>query len=238
MRYVNSDDVLSLGTRLAAELRDRDFLANWMAQYLAELLSKVENCPPTQQATVKAEVADVILQLWAQRGQLPVPRYPFQSFDEVFAALGRLEEGYSPLGRLGIFDKATAPSKQEASDIDVLAGACSVDEGAYRVVRFAVALAAASASVREAEWIQLGQDVADDEYQRSLRHIQRFARMCAASDGAEDEDWDGDEDPTNDAGVRGDEISVLRDKLVSAVDGLVQALEGLKASAVAITPHA
>ncbi|MEB3020995.1 hypothetical protein [[Mycobacterium] crassicus] len=235
---MNSDDVLSLGTRLAAELRDRDILGNWMAQYLAELLAKVEGCPPEHEATLKAEVSEVILQVWAHRGYLPVHRYPFQSFDEVFAALTRLEEAYKPWGRLGIFDGTKAPSEHETADIGVLAGACSVDGGAYRVVRLAVALAAASATAREAEWIRLGQDVADDEYQRSLRHLRRFSRMRAASGTTEDEDWDGEEDPTDDGGVDDDEISVLRDELVSAVDSLVQALNNLKASAVAITPHA
>ncbi|EUA70882.1 hypothetical protein I540_2024 [Mycobacteroides abscessus subsp. bolletii 1513] len=105
-------------------------------------------------------------------------------------------------------------------------------------MRLAVALAAASASAQEAEWIRLGQDVANEEYQRSLRHLRRFARIRAASDATEDEDWDGEEDPTTDGGVDDDEISVLRDKLVSAVDALVQGLQGLKASAVAVTPHA
>ncbi len=235
---MNSDDVLSLGERLAAELRESDMLGNWMAQYLAELLLKVENSPPEHKATVKTEVAEVVLQLWAQRGHLPVLRYPFQSFDQVFAALARLEEGYRPWGRLGIFDEITTPSEQDTSDIDVLAGACSVDEGAYRVVRFAVALAAASASAREAEWIRLGQDVADEEYKRSLRHVRQFARMRAASEASEDENWDGEEDPTNDACVDDDEISVLRDKLVSAVDLLIQTLQGLKTIAVSITPSA
>ncbi|MDM2644732.1 hypothetical protein PP633_13755 [Mycobacteroides abscessus] len=235
---MSSEDVLSLGARLAAELRDRDILGNWMAQYLAELLLKIEDCPPEHEATLKAQVAEVILQLWAHRGHLPVHRYPFRSFDEVFAALTRLEEAYKPWGRLGIFDGTKAPSEHETANIGVLAGACSVDEGAYRVVRLAVALAAASASAQEAEWIRLGQDVANEEYQRSLRHLRRFARIRAASDATEDEDWDGEEDPTTDGGVDDDEISVLRDKLVSAVDALVQGLQGLKASAVAVTPHA
>lgn len=238
MKYVNSDDVLSLGERLAAELRNSDMLGSWMAQYVAELLLKVENSSPEHTASVKAEVAEVILQIWAQRGHLPVLRYPFQSFDQVFAALARLEESYKPWGRLGIFDETAAPSGQDTSDSDVLAGACSVDEGAHRVVRFAVALAAASASAREAEWIGLGQDVADEEYKRSLRRIRRFTRMAAASEASEDESWDGEEDPTNDAGVDDDEISVLRDKLVSAVDLLIQTLQSLKTSASEITPSA
>jgi hypothetical protein len=87
------DAVLELGKQLVAELDpddSRDTLGQWMAHALAEKLVTAKSAPPKRRSVLEAEVAELILRLWAHRADLPSGKRPFEDLEELTRTLRRL----------------------------------------------------------------------------------------------------------------------------------------------------
>jgi len=84
-------DVLDLGRRLVQELsldNTCETLAKWMAHYLAEqMLATEKEKKPSARRAAQARCRDIILRLWAERGDLPARARPLGRLDEAMAAL-------------------------------------------------------------------------------------------------------------------------------------------------------
>ncbi|WP_319496012.1 hypothetical protein [uncultured Cohaesibacter sp.] len=70
-----------LGLRIIKELDDRDITAKWMAAYLSELMVSSE-----EDATLKQEIPDLILELWRERRRYPGSD-PMQRYERALAAM-------------------------------------------------------------------------------------------------------------------------------------------------------
>jgi hypothetical protein len=220
-RVVKYEDVAQLGQRLREELATEDFLASWMAEYLAELIHRANESAGEEQFAAKSDAANVILQIWNHRRVLPVRPYPFQGLDGVFAALDHLSEPRSSWKLFNVFGETDPPAEEEMSAMPLLAQACALDTAAYQVIRVAVAAASSSADRRDADWMDLATEIADAEYQSALRKVRRYWRDVLAEDEDDGDDANRDRDPT----------AVLRDRLDVEIDRLIALLGSMKQGA-------
>lgn len=201
--------VLELGTLLASELEQTDTLGRWMAHYLAERMTSLEQKTGSERAIAEAEVADLILRLWSLRRQLPGGRLPLAEVDEVEAAIARLTPGRRPWAYFGAFSPDTEPSTEETETSTTLKAALLVDRLAGDLVHGLLGRAAALAEEDDAAWIKQAEKIGDG----ALRTVRRIRLADNGSeDATESPDWNS-------------EVKRRATALSSVVSVLVAALE-------------
>lgn len=201
--------LLELGKRLASELEHTDTLGRWIAHYLAERLSSLQQKTESERAIAETEVADLILRLWALRRQLPGGRLPLAEVDEVEAAIARLAPGRRPWAYFGAFSADTEPSAGETETSTTLKAALLVDRLAGDLVHGLLGRAAALAEGDEAAWITQAEQIGDE----ALRTVRRVRFIDDDSeDATEGPDWNI-------------EVRTRATALSSVVSALVAALE-------------
>lgn len=201
--------MLELGKLLAAELEQTDTLGRWIAHYLAERMTSLEQKVGSERGTAEAEVADLTLRLWSLRRQLPGDRLPLAEVDEVEAAIERLTPGRRPWAYFGAFATDTAPSPEETETSTTLKAAQLVDRLAGDLVHGLIGRAAALAEEDGAAWTKHAEKLGDGAL-RTLRRI-RFTGD-GSPDDAENPDWNS-------------EVIRRATALSSVVSGLIAALE-------------
>lgn len=174
--------MLELGKLLAAELEQTDTLGRWIAHYLAERMTSLEQKTGSERGIAEAEVADLILHLWSLRRQLPGSRLPLAEVDEVEAAIARLTPGRRPWAYFGAFATDTEPST-------TLKAALLIDRLAGDLVHGLIGRAAALAEEDGAAWTKHAEKIGDGAL-RTLRRI-RFADN-GSEDDAESPDWNSE----------------------------------------------
>lgn len=178
--------MLELGKLLASELDQSDTLGRWMAHYLAERITSLEETSESERAIANAEVADLVLRLWSLRRQLPSGRLPLAEVDEVEAAIERLSPGRRPWAYFGAFAADTEPSAKETETSNTLKAAMLVDQLSGDLVHALIGRAAALAEDTDAAWVRHAERIGDDAL-RTLRRI-RLAGIDA-EEGLESSDW-------------------------------------------------
>ncbi|WP_404472622.1 hypothetical protein [Microbacterium aerolatum] len=184
-----STAVLELGKLLAAELEQTDTLGRWIAHYLAERMTSLEQNTGSERGIAEAQVADLILRLWSLRRQLPGGRLPLAEVDEVEAAIERLTPGRRPWAYFGAFAADTEPSPEETETNTTLKAALLVDRLAGDLVHGLIGRAAALAEEDGAAWTKQAEKIGDGAL-RTLRRI-RFAAN-GSEDEAESPDWNNE----------------------------------------------
>lgn len=181
--------MLELGKLLAAELEQTDTLGRWIAHYLAERMTSLEQNTGSERGIAEAKVADLILRLWSLRRQLPGGRLPLAEVDEVEAAIERLTPGRRPWAYFGAFAADTEPSPEETETNTTLKAALLVDRLAGDLVHGLIGRAAALAEEDGAAWTKQAEKIGDGAL-RTLRRI-RFAAN-GSEDEAESPDWNNE----------------------------------------------
>lgn len=204
--------MLELGKLLAAELEQTDTLGRWIAHYLAERMTSLEQKTGSERDTAEAEVADLILRLWSLRRQLPGDRLPIAEVDEVEAAIERLTPGRRPWAYFGAFAADIKPSPEETETSTTLKAALLVDRLAGDLVHGLIGRAAALAEDDGAAWTKHAEKIGDGAL-RTLRRI-RFT-----DNGSEDDA----ESPDRNSEVN--EVKRRATALSSVVSTLITALE-------------
>lgn len=174
---------------LAAELEETDTLGRWIAHYLAERMTSLEQKTGPERGIAEAEVADLILRLWSLRRQLPGGRLPLAEVDEVEAAIARLTPGRRPWAYFGAFAADTEPSSDETETSTTLKAAQLVDRLAGDLVHGLIGRAAALAEEDGAAWTKQAEKIGDGAL-RTLRRIRLAAN--GSEDDAESPDWDSE----------------------------------------------
>lgn len=201
--------MLELGKLLASELDQTDTLGRWMAHYLAERITSLEEGSGSERAIAEAEVADLVLRLWSLRRQLPTGRLPLAEVDEVEAAIERLSPGRRPWAYFGAFSADTEPSAEETETSTTLKAAMLIDRLSGDLVHGLIGRAAGLAQETEAAWIGHAKNVGDG----ALRTVRRLRLADSDSeDATESPDWTGD-------------VQKRAIALVSVVSALVAELE-------------
>ena len=161
--------MLELGKLLASELEQTDTLGRWMAHYLAEQMAGLKPKTGSERTLAEAEVAALILRLWALRRQIPGGRLPLAEVDEVEAAIVRLAPGRRPWAYFGAFSADTEPSAGETETSTTLRAALLVDRLAGDLVHGLIGCAAELAEEDEADWIKQAETIGD----AALRTVRR-----------------------------------------------------------------
>lgn len=154
-------DKLELGKMLAAELKQTDTLGRWMAHYLAELITSLEQKTGSERDTAEAEVADLILRLWLHRGQLPGNLSPLGEVDKVEAAIKRLAPEREPWAYFGAFPVDTKPTSEDTETSTTLKAALLVDRLAGDLVYALIIRAAELAKEHDAAWVEEAEKIGD-----------------------------------------------------------------------------
>lgn len=209
--------VLELGTLLAAELEQTDTLGRWVAHYLAERMTGLEQKNGSERSLAEAEVADLILRLWSLRRQLPGKRLPLAEVDEVESAIARLTPGRRPWAYFGAFAIDTEPSTEDTETSATLTTALLVDRLAGDLVHGLIGRAAALAEENSAAWIKQAEKIGDG----ALRAIRRIR----VADSFREDDTDS-LDWNSDVMKRATALSSVVSALVTAIEAEGTELQG------------
>ena len=90
---------MALGDHLVRELgleQSVDTLGRWMAHHLAELIELARTSRGVERETAQAKAVDVILKIWAHRGDLPGGAYPLKRFTDVVDTIRCLRASSDP----------------------------------------------------------------------------------------------------------------------------------------------
>lgn len=202
--------MLELGKLLAAELEQTDTLGRWIAHYLAERMTSLNQTTGPERSIAEAEVADLVLRLWSLRRELPGNRLPLAKVDEVEAAIARLIPGRRPWAYFGAFAADIEPSAEETETSITLKAALLIDRLAGDLVHGLIACAVALAEEADAAWIKHAEKVGDGALS-TVRRV-RFADI-GRDDDTESPDWNS-------------EVKRRAKALSSVVSTLVTAFEG------------
>lgn len=181
--------MLELGKLLAAELEPTDTLGRWIAHYLAERMNRLEQKTGSEKNSAEAEVADLILQLWSLRRQLPGDRVPLSEVDEVEAAIERLTPGRSPWSYFDAFATGTEPSPEETETSATLKAAQLIDRLAGDLVHGLIGRAAALAEEAGGAWTLQAEKFGDIAL-KTLRRI--HLADDDSPEGVENRDWNSE----------------------------------------------
>jgi hypothetical protein len=91
--------VINLGKMLVEEINlgsESDTLSLWMAHFIAEQISIVENATGDERCEAEKRCFDTILKFWQHRAFFPRGQRPFDDFEPVFRALARLDAESRP----------------------------------------------------------------------------------------------------------------------------------------------
>lgn len=163
------DPIFELGKQLADALGEHDTLGQWMAHYVAELITTAEQ---TDDSTSKSAAADFILRLWDHRSNLKNP-YPLKEHDKIFAALDYLglpANTHQFNRHLG----AHQPSKDITETDAYLRAAAALDDINREVVSWLIHEAALNADDREAPWVDAAMQLEADPTSRLLSRLHMF----------------------------------------------------------------
>jgi hypothetical protein len=84
--------VLELGKRLVSQLDAADdFLASWMAHYIAQRINDAEKAPDEARAEATDSCAKAILEIWEHRSSLPNQVRPLRDLGPVLRTLASLD---------------------------------------------------------------------------------------------------------------------------------------------------
>lgn len=173
--------VTELGKALAGELDRTDFLGRWMAHYIAEQITAAESAGESDREASEQAAAESILALWQRRAGLPGDRPPMHAFERVFLALDRLAEPQDPWSFYRPFPEGTEPSPKDVISNTLLSLALNVEDSARQIVRALIAEAAITALGREAQWVRLSENLAEDEERQAIRHLRRLMSLVEDS---------------------------------------------------------
>lgn len=148
-----------------------------MAHYIAEQITAAESAGESDREAREQAAAESILALWQHRAGLPGDRRPMHSFAHVFLALDRLAEPQEPWRFYRPFPEGTEPSPEDVSSNTLLSLALTVEDSTREIVHALIAEAAATALDREAEWVRLSENLAEDEERQAIRQLRGLMRL-------------------------------------------------------------
>ncbi len=172
----------ALGEKLVAELKlveSTDTLARWMAHYVAELMMSAEHAPLHKRDEAQHVCARAILELWAQAQAFPAKRTAFESIDRIIETMDSLHPEGGPYYRNNLWRALDARAKDGDSEVEeLLATALGIDGMARNLIHHVLAHAARAAGRDSAEWLELAQNLDEEDPLTALRI--RIARAGVA----------------------------------------------------------
>lgn len=163
----------ALGEKLVAELKlveSTDTLARWMAHYVAELMVRAEHAPLPERDEAQQSCARVILDLWAQVRAFATERTAFESIDRVIEVIDSLHPDRGPHYRNDLWRALDALANNGDTEVEkLLTTALGIDSAARNLIHHVLALASRAAGRDSAEWLELAQQLDEDDPLTKLR---------------------------------------------------------------------
>jgi len=168
-----STAMLALGGKLVAELKlveSTDTLARWMAHYVAELLVRAEHAPPSKREKAQELCACAILDLWGHARAFPTKRKAFESIDQVIEIIESLHPDGEPHYRNSLWRALDARADSGDGEVEEwLTTALGIDAAARNLIHHVLAQASCAAGRHSAEWLELAQQLEEDNPLTELR---------------------------------------------------------------------
>lgn len=145
--------MLELGDEITKQLgrvAQRDLLAAWMAQYLAEKMLEAKSARGHERSRLESECRELIFKLWAHRHSLPDGARPLESFEPVFAVLSELSQDKPRYSLL----RAVPPIRKGARARTALQEILTIDQCASSLVRWQLASALEEIDTADKRWTQ------------------------------------------------------------------------------------
>lgn len=134
--------VIVLGKALVHELGlepEVDTLSRWLAHYIAEQLTYLENAKEDEKKLAQDRCFETILKVWQHRSLYPNNHRPFQNFEDIFKTLTALNQK-SRYSYYGFYDsKPKSDDAERNKDLkqwtDIAIG---IDNAARNLIKFAL----------------------------------------------------------------------------------------------------
>jgi hypothetical protein len=180
--------VLELGAALVREFgddADPDTLSQWIAHDLAEKIEALKAARGTRRNELEVECRELILHIWKHRATFPLGHRPFESFDQIFRVLEKLDPS-NERGRFFNFDFARRMARQfPASEAEKwLRRAIRLDRAARALITLCIANAAKVAAQDKDQWLAAAEALADDR-ELDLKIVIALARAGRLVDPSE-----------------------------------------------------
>lgn len=137
-----------LGKAIVEELEQSpsiDTLGQWMAHYIAELITKAEHATPENKEIYESECFDTIIKLWTHINKIPNFDTPLRTFENIENMLDQITSD-NPYRYF--------PPKYEDEKNVYLLLAKKVDSLGKEIVKLAFEIAISEASEQEKKWLQ------------------------------------------------------------------------------------
>jgi hypothetical protein len=171
---------ISLGKALVQELGLEpgvDTLSRWMAHYIAEQITTVENESGEGKSKAEIKCFNTILKLWQHRSAIPNGKDPFKRFGPIFHALEKLDpENKHPYFFNDPPSKSSDLNKTSKSRTQItqkwIKTALGIDRTARLLIGYSLKQAAKNAiDGKTISWINKSIDLGDDEEKRIIVHL-------------------------------------------------------------------
>lgn len=165
-KRIRSDSILALGKKIVDELglgQSNDTLGRWMAHYIAETMKEADAATGEAHHKKMSECSDLILKLWAHRGELPNGKRPFEDFEPIFRAIKRLDPDDTTPYFFPEVRSAVKNNDENESTTRWLDRASGLDEVARLLIRYCLAKAAQEAVVKSREWVSLASSISEED---------------------------------------------------------------------------
>ncbi len=178
--------MLSLGKKISENLDQHDFLSNWMAQYLAERLVRLDSIDQSDLEVARSEIADLVLRIWDRRRAARIHGDPLALAEKVERAIARLVPiTDQPFDFSRPFNETPGPTEAEVEASAALKLAIDLDRSSRIMVKELVRFAAVTAENHDAEWVKLARSTESS----ASRFISRWLEMeSQVSDDNHDDD--------------------------------------------------
>ena len=141
-----------------------------MAHYVAELIVRAESVPATMRIEARRDCAQAILDLWAQAKVFPAKSAVFHSVDRVIEAVESLHPDASPYYRNNLWRALDERAGEGGGEVEgLLQIAFGIDGAARNLIHHVLAHASRAAGRESAEWLELAQQIEDDDALTELR---------------------------------------------------------------------
>lgn len=141
-----------------------------MAHHIAELIIRAENAPLPKRDQVRYECACAILDLWSRVRAFPAEDGPFESVDRVIEVVDSLHPDASPYYRNNMWRALEDPPANAHNEVEsLLTAALAIDRAARNLIHPLLSEAARVAGEECAEWLELTQQLDDDDPISKLR---------------------------------------------------------------------
>lgn len=179
-------EVLDLGKALSSSLEPTDTLGRWIANYIAERMTRLTFLSDDERAQEEVEVAELILKFWTHRRQLPYKQAPLADIDAVESAIWRLSPDRPGWSYFGLFSDSNAPSSSDISLNNALSTAFQIDRLAGNLVHSLIMHAIDLAEENCADWVKHAEATQDS----SLKSLSRFKAETVPSLQDHEPSWD------------------------------------------------